>query len=144
MKTFFLAFISMIFVKACGQPSTDQHQDTTVIYQTITRGSSNTYTLSKERLEIQSKGVNSKEQSVEVSASQWQEIENIMQQLDLQKISEYSASTEDSARDVALQATLTVETTADSYQSQSFDHGNPPAELAPLVKAILTLAESVE
>lgn len=68
---------------------------------------------------------------------QWQDAEKIVSKIPLEKISTYPAPTTERFSDGALISNIKV-TTSDGavYESQSFDSGKPPQELADLYRML--------
>ncbi|MBL4569197.1 MAG: hypothetical protein JKY69_06005, partial [Flavobacteriaceae bacterium] len=49
------------------------------------------------------------------------------------------APTDDRIRDAVLHATLKITIGDKTYSSQTFDHGNPPKELKPLIAELFNI-----
>ncbi|WP_378180048.1 hypothetical protein [Aquimarina sp. SS2-1] len=88
----------------------------------------------------------SKQESVSKPCSKkgWSEIISSLKKLELEKISDLKAPSDKRTFDGAAHAQLKITTTKETYTSTSFDDGNPPQELKPLVNTILSLTESIE
>lgn len=133
----------MIFTaNDCTQ--TDQSPVTAISYETFTRGSSTIYKVSPEKLEINSTGLNSSETSMELKEEQWQELLAQLERVEVSKINQLKAPSEARASDAAPHAILSIRKNDTIYKTNSFDHGNAPASIKPLIEAILRLAENVE
>ncbi|KJD35342.1 hypothetical protein PW52_11420 [Tamlana sedimentorum] len=74
----------------------------------------------------------------------WQQVETLLNQLQLNELSEINAPSKKYAFDGAALAQLTITKNGKTYESSAFDHGNPPKEIANLVKEILSLSENIE
>ncbi|MFD2563486.1 hypothetical protein [Aquimarina rubra] len=87
-----------------------------------------------------------KQESVSVSCPEkdWNTIISYLKKLELEKISDLQAPSDKRTFDGAAHAQLKITTTKETYTSTSFDDGNPPQELKPLVNTILSLTESIE
>lgn len=113
-------------------------------YETFTRGSSTLYTVTPEKINIKSTGLQAGESSAKLEKNEWETLVNTSEKLKLSEISRLKAPSESRASDAALHAILSVRKNDTVYKTNSFDHGNPPPEVKPLVEAILRLAENVE
>ena len=113
-------------------------------YETFTRGSTTMYTVTREMVKVKSTGLNSSENSKDITSEDWNSLIEIAKKTDASKMSQLEAPTDSRASDRALHAILSLRKNDTIYQTNSFDHGIPPAEVKPLVEAILRLAENVE
>ena len=64
--------------------------------------------------------------------------------MDIEQIPNLKAPTENRFFDGAAIANLKISYKGTIYESASFDHGNPPKEIEPLVKEILSISENIE
>jgi len=107
-------------------------------YDAATRGSSIT-------LKVTSTQVNYKdiEKTIETKTNSnlWEEITTIVKQINLTEIEDFSPPTSDRNVDAALHATLSISIDNLTYESQTFDHGNPPDELKSIVEALFKVLE---
>ena len=143
MKISIIAFIFM-FLAANDCTNQDKDSVTSLNYETFTRGSSTMYNVTPEMIEIKSTGLNKSESSLQISEEEWKGLLEKLQKIDASKINQLKAPTDSRASDAALHAILSVRKNDTIYKTNSFDHGQPPTEIKPLVEAILTLAENVE
>lgn len=102
------------------------------------------YTVTPEIITIKSTGLNASESSANLTGEEWSSILESMKNTDAARMSQLKAPSDSRASDAALHAILSVRKNDTIYKTNSFDHGNPPAEVKPLVEAILRLAENVE
>ncbi|MFY7909970.1 MAG: hypothetical protein ACOVO2_10480 [Emticicia sp.] len=82
---------------------------------------------------------NSQTKKKSVSPEVWQKINEVCKRIDLENLSKYQSSTRKRANDAALQATLEVKTKTKTFQSDIFDHDNPPKEFSELIKELKKL-----
>ena len=68
----------------------------------------------------------------EMTSADWQEIQNILKGISLDKIPKYTSPTTERFSDGALASKITISVDHKVYSSQEFDSGKPPAELAKL------------
>ncbi|MDR5591529.1 hypothetical protein [Christiangramia sp. SM2212] len=143
MKIPFLAIVIMFFsTNNCSNPEAGSIESFS--YETFTRGSSTMYTVTPNQITVKSTGLNKNENSNSISSEEWSELINIAGEIDAAKMSQLKAPSDSRASDAALHAILSVRKNDTIYKTNSFDHGNPPEEVKPLVEAILRLAENVE
>tara|TARA_E500000331_G_scaffold256481_1_gene247181 strand:+ start:354 stop:755 length:402 start_codon:yes stop_codon:yes gene_type:complete len=121
-----------------------QEEIKSVSYKTYTRGSSSTYMFTSEEIKVKSTGVDAKENSEAISKQDWEMITSEIKKIDTAKLEDLEAPTESRASDAAAHAELSLIIGNSEFKSSTFDHGNPPEALRPLVQAILRLAENVE
>lgn len=143
MKISIIAFIFM-FLTANDCTNQDKDSVSSFSYETFTRGSSTMYNVTPEMIQIKSTGLNKSESSLQISKEEWNGLLEKMQKIDVSKVNQLKAPTDARASDAALHAILSIRKNDTIYKTNSFDHGQPPAEIKPLVEAILTLAENVE
>jgi len=77
-------------------------------------------------------------------ASDWKRIEEAIKDLDIENMSEVEAPSKKFQFDGAALAHLKITHQDMTYESAPFDHGNPPKEIAALVKEILSISENIE
>jgi len=143
MKTSFLAFIILLF--SANDCSNHENQNiNSISYETFTRGSSTVYKISNSILKITSTGVNKAESSKQLCSEEWTMLVQKLEEVEVSKINQLKTPTDKRASDAALHAILSIRKNDTIYKTNSFDHGNPPKEVKPLVEAILRLAENVE
>ena len=143
MKISFLVLIMMFFsTNNCSKQEIDSVGSFT--YETFTRGSSTMYTVTPDKIQVKSTGLNSNENSNNITREQWTSLVNTAQNINVSEMNKLKAPSDSRASDAALHAILSVRKNDTIYKTNSFDHGNPPAEVKPLVEAILRLAENVE
>lgn len=143
MKISILTMILMFFtINECSVQ--EQQEIKSVSYETYTRGSSSTYTITSEEIQVKSTGFDARERTVKISEEQWNTITSEVKKIDVSKIENLEAPTESRASDAAAHAELSLILDDSQYKSSTFDHGNPPNAIKPLIEAILRLAENLE
>jgi hypothetical protein len=78
------------------------------------------------------------------SKTNWESIIKAIKTIDIKNISNLKAPSEKRFYDGAAIANLTIIYNGKTYKTESFDHGNPPKEIAELVKEILSISENIE
>ncbi|TRO67225.1 hypothetical protein [Christiangramia sabulilitoris] len=143
MKTTFFAFLLFLFTsKTCSNQVQDSVQSIT--YETFTRGSATRYEITSGLMQVTSTGVNKSEKSIKLSEQQWAALISNLKEVKVSEINQLKAPSEGRASDAALHAILSIRKNDTIYKTNSFDHGNAPKPIKPLVQAILRLAENVE
>ncbi|MCL6293742.1 META domain-containing protein [Jejuia spongiicola] len=74
----------------------------------------------------------------------WSNLMKTLKTVDVENIANLKAPSEDRFFDGAAIGNLKITYNGIVYESQSFDHGNPPKEIAILVKEILSISENIE
>lgn len=78
------------------------------------------------------------------STEDWERIAKIFKSIEVERISELEPPSKAFQFDGAAIARLKITMDGKDYETQSFDHGNPPKEIAELVKEILSISENIE
>ena len=76
-----------------------------------------------------------------IEVEEWDALLSQIEAIELKKLNNMESSTSWQEVDRAPMAGLVVKTMEKKFESPSFDHGNPPEEIRPLVDALLELAE---
>ena len=74
----------------------------------------------------------------------WKALINTLKSMPVENIPNLKAPSEKRFFDGAAIASLKITYEGKTYESQSFDHGNPPKEIAELVKEMLSISENIE
>ncbi|WP_142784294.1 hypothetical protein [Changchengzhania lutea] len=74
----------------------------------------------------------------------WNRLISILKTVDIQNIPNLEAPSEKRFYDGAAIARLKITHDKETFETEPFDHGNPPEAIAPLVKEILLLSENIE
>src|SRR5690606_8931313 len=70
--------------------------------------------------------------STDLTSKQWKELNRLISKLDLTELDRWEGPTQARFYDGAMATTIIIESGGESYNSQSFDEGEPPAELKEL------------
>jgi len=114
-----------------------------ISYKAFTRGAYKWINLHGNVLTVQNK-INAKPKFVELSEKQLSTILEWLQNTDLETLKTLNPPSKEHQSDGALSANLNVEYSGNSYQTPTFDHGNPPIVIKSLVDKLLSLSEKVE
>jgi heat shock protein HslJ len=78
------------------------------------------------------------------SEANWDILLKALKPVDIENIPNLKAPSEKRFYDGAAIANLKIIYNGETYETPSFDHGNPPIEIAALVKEILSISENIE
>ncbi|CAM1349771.1 MULTISPECIES: hypothetical protein [Tenacibaculum] len=112
-----------------------------IAYEAQTRGSLVQLTIEGNKLSYKTY---QKEGTKEVTKEQLEELKRIVNELNLDKISDLKAPSEKRITDGALHAELTIKIADKEYKSSTFDAGNPPKELKKLEDLLYSLSDLKE
>jgi hypothetical protein len=137
MKVLSLLFIVIFLGKSCEDEKQQDLQNTVIEYVANTRGfytkiivQNQTATVSKDR------NGNDNAKPVKISDADWKALVSAFQNVDLEGISKLKSPTEKRFYDGAAAASIKITYKGKIYESSSFDHGKPPAEIEKLVNKI--------
>ena len=120
-----------------------QNNDYVIEYTAASRGVFQQVIVSDSIISFQ-KNRDSKPISKDFSKDNWKQIISKLENMKLGTISKLEPPTKAHQYDGAALANLKITHQGKEYQTQTFDHGNPPEEIATLVKEILSMAENIE
>ncbi len=143
MKLILIILFPLLMAETCSQ-NNEQDKDISFTYETMTRGSRANYTLTKEEIKVVKFMGGETKASEKMTSKDWNNLLEKMQEIDVSNIGKLKPPSDKRTFDGAAHAILTFKKGDKVYKTNSFDHGNPPAELKSLVKAILRLGETVE
>lgn len=112
-----------------------------IAYKAQTRGSLVQLTIEGNKLSYKTY---QKEGTKEVTKEQLEELKRIVNELDLDEISDLKAPSEKRITDGALHAEFTIKIADKEYKSSIFDAGNPPKELKKLEDLLYSLSDLKE
>ena len=142
MKFLFI-LISLISAEHSCTQSKKNQDSFSVEYTAHSRGTYNRIIINKKQISIENKRG---EPPIIKSCSEasWNTLLNALNPIDIENISNLKAPSENRFFDGAAIANLKITYNGKTYESQSFDHGNPPNDIAELVKVILSISENIE
>ncbi|MFC5047798.1 hypothetical protein ACFSTE_00150 [Aquimarina hainanensis] len=127
--------------------NTDQKHQNNIVkirYQALSRGFYLQIELDKNVLLVSTDRNHEQRKQQPCKTEDWNNIILLTQKIQLDKLQELKAPTENRLFDGAAHAQLYISNKEKEYISSGFDHGAPPEEIAPLVSYILSLGETVE
>lgn len=115
-----------------------------VVYKAQTRGSNLEYTIDNKNIKAITNGYDGKNGKIALRSDDKKEIKALINIIHLVNIKNLTPPTQHSAMDRAMITEVHISKNGKEYESTTFDHGNPPVELKPLIDKILALIETVE
>lgn len=76
-----------------------------------------------------------------ITKGEWNKLAVVAESVNLDGLNSLKAPSNKNHADAALAANLKVIKDGKTYGSTTFDHGNPPAEIAPLVNKIISMSD---
>ena len=141
MKILSLLFLTIFLGKGCNAEQKQDIETAVIEYTATTRGffqkiivQNQKYGVSKDR------NAESPSANLEISKADWKKIIDAFQEVDLEGIAALKSPTEKRFYDGAAIANIKITYQGKTYESQPFDHGNPPVEIGKLVNNITVLA----
>jgi hypothetical protein len=146
----YIAILVMVAAAAFGCSSsasgsnTQKQADNTITkmeYKAYTRGSNKEVVITRDKVEVKELRLGKNiEATYPLSKDNWNKLVTMAQKVKLDKMEALEAPTKKHQFDGAMAATLKVITDDTSYQSVTFDDGNPPTALKALVDEIVGIS----
>ena len=134
----------MVFflAKGCSNETVKDMQAAQIEYTANTRGfyeklMVNDGVLSKS----EDRNSDAKAQQINLSKEQKQELISTFQDINLEDLNDYKGPTEKRFYDGAAIAKLKITYQGKTYESQDFDHGNPPVEIEKFVDKLVSFSK---
>ena len=152
---FFVILMKMIFMKVLFSlvlltlvstrcfPGQEQEVER-LRYEAYTRGSSFEIEIDSDSIKVREGLRGTPLRSKPMEPGQWQSLLDTLKEIGISRLGSLEAPSSARYSDAAAHAMVKVDAAGKQYTSVEFDHGQPPNALAPLVKAMITLAETVE
>lgn len=141
MKKIITFILSLVLLNSCGPKMTQEVKESTITYQALSRGfflnveiQGNKMTIIRERESLGKDYI--------LSNADFKEISRLYQKVTLNELENYKGPTGKRFYDGAAIANLTVNYQGKVYNSQGFDHGNPPVEIAEFINKIVSFTEN--
>ena len=131
MKSLLVFIFSIVLLTNCS--AQNEHDSLSINYNAATRGSKITIVAKTYEI-IYTTNLETKNSTL--SKKQWSEIKELVLQIELSAISNLEAPSNESYTDRALIGSLTIIKNNETYESSTFDHGNPPKELKELINKL--------
>ncbi|GAA3595512.1 hypothetical protein Q4Q39_07515 [Flavivirga amylovorans] len=142
MKYVFI-LLTLVFVdNRCSELNIDQ-EAISFEYSTQSRGQYKNIKINKKTISVVDK--RGKTPQVETcSEAHWKTLLKAVKLIDVENIPNLKAPSENRFFDGAAIARLKIIYNGTTYETQAFDHGNPPKEIKELVKEIRSISENIE
>lgn len=140
-----LVAIAMVFFlgKGCSKENVKDMQTSQIEYTANTRGFYQKLMLENGVLRIsEDRNSDVKAEVLKLSKDDSQSLVVAFQEIDLEQLSDYKAPTEKRFYDGAAIGKLKITIQGKVYESQDFDHGNPPVEIEQFVDKLVSFSKS--
>ncbi len=138
-KAIVLLFTTLFFAGCVGQKKAVD-SSIKVEYKAYSRGFYQTISVENQMVFI-SKSREEKPMVAKLSTADWNSVILVVNELNLKMFSQMKAPTEKRLFDGAAIANLKITKQGKTYESQSFDHGYPPAETEKIVNKMLSFVK---
>jgi hypothetical protein len=138
-KSLVLLLSILVFAGCAGQKKTDQNE-TKMEYKAYSRGFYQEITIEKQLVFV-AKSRDEKPVIFKIPIADWNNLNSAIHELDLDSLSQLKAPTDKRLFDGAAIANLKITKQGKRYESQSFDHGYPPAEIEKIVNKMLSFVK---
>ncbi|WP_291114842.1 hypothetical protein [Flavobacterium sp. UBA6135] len=140
MKTITFIFLSLFIAKGCSQQQKEEMKNTSIEYQAMSRGFYLNIVIKDKELVVV-KERDGKPELRKISSSDWNELSDLFLKIKPEDLSKFKVPSENRFVDAAAIGNLRVIYEGKLYESESFDHGNPPKEIKNLVNKIISIAK---
>ena len=137
---FLIALLFPFVLLSCSAKVTQKMEESTITYQAVSRGFYLKAQIQGNKMSLNTDRTSDAKGHV-LSDFDLKELNTLYRKVNLKEIENFKAPTENRFYDGAAIANLTIDYQGQSYSSQGFDHGNPPAEIADFVNKIVSLTE---
>lgn len=140
MKKGIVLLLSILVFAGCSGQKKATDSTIKVEYKAYSRGFYQVVTIENQMVFI-TKTRDEKPVAFKIPIADWKSLNMAIQALDLELLSQLKAPTEKRLFDGAAIANLKITKQGKTYESQSFDHGYPPAETEKIVNKILSFVK---
>ena len=134
-----MIFLSFFLSKSCDTQLNNEMKNTSIEYQALSRGYFLNIIIKDEKLSIIDKR-DGKPRDYNMTKKDWKELRDLYKVVQIEKIPTFKAPTEKRFYDGAAIGTLRITYEGKLYETQAFDHGNPPLEIEKFVNKIVSFA----
>ncbi len=140
MKKGIVLLLSILVFAGCSGQKKATDSTIKVEYKAYSRGFYQVVTIENQMVFI-TKTRDEKPVAFKIPIADLKSLNMAIQELDLESLSQLKAPTEKRLFDGAAIANLKITKQGKTYESQSFDHGYPPAETEKIVNKILSFVK---
>jgi len=141
MKIITSLILTLVLLSSCGPTMTKEMQESTITYQALSRGFYLNVEIQGNKMTIIRKRETLGKDYI-LSNADFNEVAKLYHKIKLDELDDFKAPTEKRFHDGAAIANLTVSYQGEIYNSQGFDHGNPPVEIAVFINKIVSFTEN--
>ena len=140
MKKAIVLLFTILFFAGCAGQKKAVDSSIKVEYKAYSRGFYQTFSVENQMVFV-SKNREEKPVVFKLSTADWKSVILVVQELDLETLSQMKAPTEKRLFDGAAIANLKITKQGKVYESQSFDHGYPPAGIEKIVNKMTSFVK---
>lgn len=140
MKKIILIVLSLVLLSSCGPKMTQEMKESTITYQALSRGFYLNVEIKGNHVIINKERETTGDEYI-LSNVEFKELAALYDKLSLKELESYKGPTEKRFYDGAAIGTLSVNYQGKIYNSQGFDHGNPPVEIADFVNKLVSFTK---
>jgi hypothetical protein len=142
MKLFTVILLSVFLGKSCSSQTKNDLKTAVLEYTANTRGFYQKITVENQMVTVsKDRSGTDKAVATKISDKDWKDLVGYFESIELDNLATLKAPTEKRFHDGAAIANLKVVYKDKTYETATFDHGYPPAEIKKLVDKINTFAK---
>jgi len=142
MKIISLIFLTIFLGRSCDNEQKADIESAVVEYTANTRGFYQKIVVQNQSISVyRDRKETALPVTEKISAADWKELVTMFQEIDLEGLQSLKAPSEKRYYDGAAIGNLKVDYKEKTYQTDGFDHGTPPLEIARFVTKITSLAK---
>lgn len=142
MKLFAMVVMTLFLGKSCSSQAQKESLATVLEYTANTRGFYQKITIQNQMVTVsKDRSGNDNPVAIQILDKDWDELIADYKTIDLDRLAALKAPSQKRFHDGAAIANLKIVSKDKTYESISFDHGNPPSEIKKLVDKINSFAK---
>ena len=142
MKIISLIFLTLFLGRSCDNEQKIDIQSAVVEYTANTRGFYQKIVVQNQTISVyRDRKETALPVTEKISEADWKELISLFQEIDLEGLQSLKAPSEKRYYDGAAIGNLKIDYKEKTYQTDGFDHGTPPLEIARFVTKITSLAK---
>lgn len=142
MKIISLIFLTIFLGRSCDNEQKADIESAIVEYTANTRGFYQKIVIQNQTVSVyRDRKETALPVTEKISAADWKELVTMFQEIDLEGLQSLKAPSEKRYYDGAAIGNLKVDYKEKTYQTDGFDHGTPPLEIARFVTKITSLVK---
>lgn len=137
MKIVTLILATVFLAKSCDAQMNEEMENTTIEYQAMSRGMYLNINVHSDDISI-TKARKGEAKTSKLAKADFKEIANLLRDIKVETLPDLKAPTDKRMYDGAAHATLKIINDGQVYETSSFDHGEPPAEIKKLIDKLMS------